>query len=275
MVASEASPGAHLHLGLRGVRARAAGQRVGRPALRGRRHGDDRRPPQPRQRRRLPASASRCAPTTTPRSAAWPRPAPPPASTTGPAEDGDALPHGLPLHRGRADRGHRRALGRRRDRERGHAPARHREPARRVLRARLAGRGERAGARGPDRLARPAREGRRRAAPPAGAQPARRRAVAARLGGDRLRVARTQLANRPEAVAGCSSRRRGTSTPAWPSCASSPAACTRRCSSEHGLRARSRRCVERSPLPVELDVPRRAARPRTSRRPSTTSSPRR
>ena len=67
------------------------------------------------------------------------------------------------------------------DRERGPAAARHREPARRVLRARLAGRRQRPGARGPDRLARAARQGGRRAAPPARAQPARRRAAAARL----------------------------------------------------------------------------------------------
>ena len=48
-------PGAGLHGGLRGVRARAGGQRLGRRALRGGRHGDDRRAPQPRRHRRLPA----------------------------------------------------------------------------------------------------------------------------------------------------------------------------------------------------------------------------
>ena len=64
------------------------------------------------------------------------------------------LPRRLPLDRGRADRRRRRALGRGRDRQRGPAARRHRGPARRVLRAGLAGRRQRAGARRPDRLAR-------------------------------------------------------------------------------------------------------------------------
>ena len=62
-------PRARLHGGLGGVRAGAAGQRVGRLALRGRRHGDDRRAPQPRQHRRASTSASACRPRSTRRSA--------------------------------------------------------------------------------------------------------------------------------------------------------------------------------------------------------------
>ena len=55
LVASEATP-ERIFTGVSDeVRARPAGQRVGRAALRGRRHGGDRRPPQPRQPGRLPA----------------------------------------------------------------------------------------------------------------------------------------------------------------------------------------------------------------------------
>ena len=174
-------PRPRVHRRLGGVRAGPAGQHVGGAALRRRRHGHGRRPHEPRQHRRLPdrrddrrrrapAPSARCS-----------RPARPPASTTG-AEHGEteAIPRRLPLVRRGADRRQRRALGRGHDREREPAPARLRDAAGRLRRARLAGGRERAGARGPDRQPRPARLRRRRAAPQARAQPARRRAAAPR-----------------------------------------------------------------------------------------------
>ena len=93
------------------------------------------------------------------------------------------LPRRLSLVGGGADRRGRRAVGRRGDRERGAAAARRRAPAGGVLRAGVAGGGERAGAGRPDRVAGAAGLRRRRAAAPAGAQPARRRAAASRVGG--------------------------------------------------------------------------------------------
>ena len=63
LVAAEVSPERVFTARVRGVRARAAGQRVGGRALRGRRDGDDRRPPQPRQHRRLPGRRGAARPT--------------------------------------------------------------------------------------------------------------------------------------------------------------------------------------------------------------------
>ena len=123
-------------------------------------------------------------------------------------------------------RGHH--LGRRRNRERRTAAGRHGGTARRILRARLARRRERAGTRGSERIPRAARQGRRRAAPEARTQPARRRAAASRLAGadDPARPPaardRTRRLLRPRSRAP-----RTSSTWRWRSCASSPAACTR------------------------------------------------
>ena len=94
-----------------------------------------------------------------------------------------------------------------------------------LRRAGRAGAGQRERARGAGRLARPHRAGGRRGAPAAGAQPARRRAAAAR-------VARADAAaGRPPAPGGRRSRPApATSSPRrCRSCASSPAASTRRC----------------------------------------------
>ena len=91
------------------------------------------------------------------------------------------------------------------------------------------GRRLRAGALGPDRLARPPGQGRRRAAAAARAQPPRRRAVAARLGRARRcgpPARRSRAAPRPSPA--CSRTPAASWTSASPSCARSPAACTRR-----------------------------------------------
>ena len=155
-------PRSCLHGRVGGVRAGAPGQRVRRPALRGRRDGDDRRPAHPRQHRRL---ASRREPSGGRELGGRAR-----------AEDGSAGAHrrlGRPHGRGcrddaphriqidcrRSDRRRGSPVGRGRHRERGPAPAREREPTRGFLRARLAGRRQRSGARGPHRVARPRRQG--------------------------------------------------------------------------------------------------------------------
>ena len=248
-------------------------------ALRRRRHGGDRRPSQPRQRRRASGSATRC-PLDDDSALAQV------ARTSAPARIDDwgggtrrgALPHRLPLDRRRADRGQRRALGRGR---RSRASTRCRRTPR-TASARFAelvslGRRLRAGAHGPDRLARPAREGRRRAAPPARAQPARRRAGAAGLASRcTLRVARASLASAARGGRrACSRRPRASSTPASPSCARSPAACTRRVLVEHGLQ-RALEALDRAAAGAgRRSRSPTSACPTTSRRPSTTSSPRR
>ena len=152
--------GADLRLGVGGGRARAPGQRHRRRALRRRRHGRDGRPSQPRQRRR---DAARHAPAARRRLRARPGGAhrrARPDRRLGRRQRRGALPLRLPLHRRGPDHGHRRAVGRGRDRERATAAAGHREPPGRLRRARVARRRLRAGAHGPDRLPRPAREGR-------------------------------------------------------------------------------------------------------------------
>ena len=117
-----------------------------------------------------------------------------------------------------------------------------REPAGSVLRARLTGRRQRAGARRPHRLARPPGQGRRRAAPQARAQPSRRRPAALRLGEHqapaRAGTARRRTRAQPRT---CSTRSRASSTPVWRSCASSRAGCTPRSSAIAACAPRSRR----------------------------------
>ena len=147
-----------------------------------------------------------------------------------------------------------------------------RRAARRGLRrARRAGAGQRAVARGSRRLARAHRRGRRRRAPAARAQPARRRAAAARLaradaaaGGPPPPGRRRPRPRRPR-----SSRTRSRS------CASWPAASTRRSSPSA---ASSRRPRARRPRPGAGRAGGRAratAPERRSRPPRTSSSPRR
>ena len=152
--------GAGLHGGLGGVRAGAGGQRVRRRALRGRRLGDDRRAPQPRRHRRLPARGGpRGGDPLRARARARVRDARA-RGRLGRALRADRrgdVPRRLPLDGGGADRRARRAVGRRRDRQRGPAAAGDGEPPRRVLRAGVAGGRERAGARGPHRVARASR----------------------------------------------------------------------------------------------------------------------
>ena len=189
----------------RGVRARAAGQRLrvlryegdGTATIVGRHNRDSvdvfRVGESPAGRRRARPSRACCATGAPARIDDW-------GGRDRRDRRGD-LPRRLPLLRRRADRRRRRAVGRGRDRERGPAAAGHRGPARRVLRARLARRRQRPGARGPDRLARPPGQGRRRAAPPARTQPPRRRPAAPRL--RRAEAARGARAarGRPEVTA--------------------------------------------------------------------------
>ena len=125
----------------------------------------------------------------------------------------------------------------------------------RVLRARLAGGRERPGSRRPDRLARAARQGRRRAAPPARAQPARRRPAALRL--RRAQAARWRgrgWPRIPRPRRTCSRTPRASSTPRCRSCARSPAGCIRRSSATSGCAARWTRSPSASPIPVDIDA---------------------
>ena len=170
-----------------------------------------------------------------------------------------------------------RALGRGRDRERGPAAARQREPARRVLRARLAGGRERPGARRTSSPRAPAScsagdEQRRRLERNLhdGAQ---QRLVSVAL---MLRLARARLSAADEGAAKLlddASRELDTGLAELREIARGlhPAVL-----SDHGLSARSRRSTARLPMPVELDVALEERPPdRTSRRPRTTSPPRR
>ena len=141
-----------------------------------------------------------------------------------------------------------------------------------LRRARRAGAGQRPGARGAGRLARPHRRRGRRRAPAAGAQPARRRAAAARVAGA------DAAARRPAAPG-----RRATSSLAGEELTHAlqelrelargihPAVLT-----ERGLEPAVRAVADRAPVPVELDGRlRRSGCPGRSRPPPTTSSPRR
>ncbi len=107
----------------------------------------------------------------------------------------------LPVDRGRTDRRRRDPLGRGRDRERGPLPPDSEDAPRCVLRARVARGRQCAGPRGSQRVARPPRQGGRRAAPQLernlhdGAQ---QRLVSVAL---KLRVARARLSRDPESAA--------------------------------------------------------------------------
>ena len=130
-----------------------------------------------------------------------------------------------------------------------------------LRRARRAGAGQRPGARGAGRLARPHRRRRRRRAPAAGAQPARRRAAAARVAGADAAARRPPAPGRPRPRRW----RARSSRTRCRSCASSPAASTPRCSPSAASSPRcarsptARRCrssspsasTERLPGPVE------------------------
>ncbi len=103
------------------------------------------------------------------------------------------------------------------------------------------------------RLARAHRGRGRRRAPAARAQPARRRPAAA---GRRCRCTCAWPA-RPSPdlrAAGCSRGRGSELRRRWRSCASSPAASTRRCSPTSGLRAALETHSARAPVPVTVDV---------------------
>ena len=182
--------------------------------------------------------------------------------------------------------------GRRADRGRGPAVGRHRRrlPAARSVagedteatpgRLHRAGRHRHRQRREPGRahgLAGADRRHRRPDPPPHRTGPARRRPAAAGLAGaatargagggaTRARRARRQL---DRAVAEANRRR-------WTNCARSPAASTRRSSTEGGLGPALSTLARRSPIPVELDIRDRAdGCPSRSRSAPTTSSPRR
>ena len=132
---------------------------------------------------------------------------------------------------------------------------RQRGPPRRLLRAGLARRRQRSGPRRPHRVARAPGPGRRRPAPQARAQPARRRAAA-------LRLRRAQAAPGPGAagLAPAGHRRpaggrcRASSTPGCASCVRSRGACTRRSSASRASCARWRRWPRGSRCPVDIEA---------------------
>ena len=254
-------------------------QRLDRRALRGRRHGDDRRPPQPRQHRRLPRRRADPADEHS-ALARVRRPGRPARIDDWGGLDGRDrrrdVPHGLPLDRGRADRRRGRALGRGR-----RSPARTRcRPTARTGSARSASSPRSrwpARRRAPTSSPRaPASSGRRRAAPPARAQPARRRPAAARLG-------RAEAAPRPRAAGLAAAR-------PPPSCSTTPSreldtglAELREIArglhpavlADHGLERALEALAARLPCRSSSTSRSRSACPSTSRRPPTTSSPRR
>ena len=168
----------------------------------------------------------------------------------------------LPLDGGGADHRRRHALGSGHDQQRRPAAGERRGAPRRVLRPRLARGRERAGTRGPADVALPDRPRRRRAAPAARAQPARRRPAAARRGDAApargAGEARGGPGDRGQAAPG---RRPASSTPGSRSCASSHAGSIPARSPSTACAGRSSRSQERLPLPVEVTVTGRAARP--------------
>ena len=261
LVASEVEPRAGLHGGLRGVRARAAGQRLGSSCATratGRRRSSA---ATTATASTSSASASACRPRSTRRSGACCRPGAPAriddwGGLDGRDRRGD-LPHRLPLDRRRADRRRRHAVGRGRDRERG--PAARRTPrtasaafcelvslavasaqARADLiasRARLV----KAGDEQRRRLERNLHDG------------AQQRLVSVAL---KLRLARARLALAPGGHGAACSRTRSRELDTGParSCARSRAGCTPRSSASTGLRARAggaRRAACRSPVDID------------------------
>ena len=269
-------PRARVHGGLRGMRAGPARQRVDRRALRGRRHGDHRRSPQPRQHRRLPRRRAAAA-----RGALGRRARP---------EDGSARARG---RLGRLTGEMASAIFRVGYRSTAAVPIvvagalwgavaiASEDPLRPTariasspLRAGLARRRQRSGPRRPHRVARAPGPGRRRPAPQARAQPARRRAAA-------LRLRRTQAAPGPgaaglapggdgRAAGGCLARARHGPARAARDRARPAPGDPRRAGLLRALEA----LAEGLPMPVDIDATPGAC-PSTSRRPPTTSSPRR
>ena len=140
--------------------------------------------------------------------------------------------------------------------ERGPAAARERGAPGGVLRARLAGGRQRPGARRSDRVARAPGQGRRRAAPAAGAQPARRRAAALRLASCSSCAWRGRGWHRdPEAAADLLDGRLARARDRrCRSCARSRAGCIRRSSATAGCGARWRRSPTASPSPWTIDA---------------------
>ena len=223
-------------------------------------------------------SASASAPTTTRRSPACRAPARPRGSTTGAARRRVAEASFRTGYRSTAAAPivvARRALGRGRDRQRGPAPAA--TPRTRLgafcelvslavasaqaradliaSRARLV----KAGDEQRRRLERNLHDG------------AQQRLVSVAL---KLRVARAQLAAAARRAGAARARRRASSTPGSRSCASSRAACTRR-PRRARARARARGARRAARRRRRRSTSRPSACPSTSRRPRTTSSPRR
>ena len=114
---------------------------------------------------------------------------------------------------------------------------------------------DRGAAGGGPRLAGAHPRGRRPRAPRHRAQPPRRRAAAPGLGRPGAahlgRPARRPARGLPRAGP---RRPRRAAAPASPSCATSPAASTRRCSSDHGLEHALRALAQRAAVPVELET---------------------
>ena len=270
-------PGARLHGRVDGVRARARGERVVRLALRGRRHRHRRRGLQPRRDRPVPARHSPVRRADhADRAHARNRPALPGRRLghgRGRVQGADAADR-LPLDGGGADHRRRHALGCGHDQQRRPAAGQRRGAARRVLRPRLARGRERAGTRGPADVALADRPGRRRAAPAARAQPARRRPATARRGdappARGAGEARAGAGGRGQAAPGRRRRARRRARGAARARARSPPGRAHRPRPARGARSRSRsgcRCRSRSRS-------RTSGSTSTSRRPRTSSSPR-
>ena len=270
-VAAEVEPERLFGARRRGGRARARRARRQHPALQRRRH----------RARRWASGAS--TPTTIPvgttlvldgdtsRSQVW-RTGAPGALSTPRRHDRRAWPSACARSGSRRPSARRSCFGGRAVGRGGHLQPRRAVPARgRVPRsadfADLAAQAhrQRAGARGAGRLARPHRRGQRRRAPAAGAQPARRRAAAAR--GDLAHRAPggAPRTDDPDAARDARRRRRRARAARWRSCASWRAGCIPPCSPTTACAPAIEALADRAPLPVAVDVPLDERLPETGR----------